>query len=154
MNPSICIYSLITLEFVPWCSSSFKSSLAIVMSKFCWSISNAYNSSLAIVKCFPCSGWYARICVFDLTFSIILMLLAHCWFSPYDLKMLMIDFKLFVSQFGSSDMLAEFCLWIWKIGLWIQTLHQILVLVSKLFLVGMGCAWIWGEIGRSSLINV
>ncbi len=124
------------------------------MSRFCWYTFNVHSFSLATIKWPPCFGWYARTCVYDLTLFAILMLFGLCWSNPHDLKMLMKDFKLFLSQFGSSNMLVEFCLWIWKIGLWIQTLHHSLVLVNKLFLARMGCAWIWGEIGSSSLINV
>ncbi len=39
-----------------------------------------------------------------------------------------------------------------KDRLWIQTLNHNLVNLGKLILVGMRCAWIWGEIGSLSLI--
>jgi hypothetical protein len=108
---------------------------------------------LVPLRCLPCSSWYAETFVYDLEFFIVLMLL-FCWSGPNAFKMLMKDFKLFISQFGIFNMLKEFCLWIWNIGLWIQTLHHSLVNVGKLFLVWMGCAWTWGEIGSPSLINV
>jgi hypothetical protein len=47
--------------------------------------------------------------------------------------MLMKGFKLSFSQFGSFDMLKFFCLWIWKIGLWIQTLHHSLLNLANSF---------------------
>jgi hypothetical protein len=48
--------------------------------------------------------------VYDLTLFVTPMLLALCWCSPHDLKMLMKDFKLSLSQLGSSDMFVEFYL--------------------------------------------
>ncbi len=113
--------------------------------RFCWSTSSSYNFFLATLRCPPCFGWYARTSVFDLELYMIPILLSFCWSSPYALKMLMKDFKLSLSQFGSFDMLKEFCMWI-------QTLHHSLVNLGKLILVGMGCAWIWGEIRNPSLI--
>jgi hypothetical protein len=38
------------------------------------------------------------------------MLLALYWFNPYAFKILVKDFRLSFSQFGSFDMLKEFCL--------------------------------------------
>jgi hypothetical protein len=63
---------------------------------------------LAIEKFPPYFGLYVKACVSNRTFFATPMLFALCWSSPYDFKMLMKDFKWFLSQFGSSDMLAKF----------------------------------------------
>jgi hypothetical protein len=124
------------LEFDPWHSSYCKSS-SILLFRFCGITLNFCNSSLATLRCPPYFGWYARTFVSDLKLYMIPMLFSFCWSSPYALKMLMKDFRLSLSQFESSDMLKEFCLW---------TFHHNLVNLGKIVLVGMGCAWIWGKL--------
>jgi hypothetical protein len=123
--------------------------MVTLLFKFYWSTSSYCSSSLVTIRCLPCSGWYAKTYVSDLELSTTPMLFSLCWSSPYALTMLVKDFRLFFSQFGSFDMLKEFCLWIWKIGLWIQTLP---FEFDKLILVGIKCAWIWRKL--EILINV
>jgi hypothetical protein len=110
--------SLITLGFEVWCSSSYNSSLANLVSRFYYSI--FYGSSLAILKCFHCFCWCARTCVYVLWLSTIPMLLVLCWFSPYELSKCWWKIS-DLSLLGSFNMLKEFCLWIWKIEFYIQT---------------------------------
>jgi hypothetical protein len=140
------ISSLIALGCDPWCSSCYRSSMAILLFRFCWSTSSFCSSSLATLRWPPYSSQYAKTFVFDLEFFKTLMLLSFHRASPYAFKMLMKDFKLSLSQFGSFDMLKEFCLWMWKIGLRSQTLP---CEFGKLIMVGIGCAGISGENWKS-----
>jgi len=141
--------SLIALRYDLWCSNYCRFSMATLLFRFCWSTSSSCNSPLATLRCPPCSSWYVKTYISNLELSTTPMLLSLCWSSQYALKMLMKDFKLSLSQFGSSDMLKEFCLWIWKIGLWIQTLP---CEFCKLILVELDVLEFGGKLGV--LINV
>jgi hypothetical protein len=113
------VSSLIALGFDLWCSNSCRSSLVSVVFRFRWS--TFWGSFLATLKCLPFSCWSSKTtCVFYLQFSTLFMLPNLCWFSPYAFKMLMKNLRLYLSQLGSSNMLKEFCLWIWKNELCIQ----------------------------------
>ncbi len=131
----VSISSLIALGSNPWCSSYYRSSMATLLFKFNWCTFNSCSSSLVILRWPLYSNWYSKTSIFYLKLTTTPMLFSLYWSSPYAFKMLVKDFRLSFSQFGSF--------WHAKRNLLVNLPCQF----GKSILVVIGCAWIWGEIG-------